>query len=231
MRTASAIQQAMAVSLALVLVSCGAAHAPAVGPAGPRDLARYVIVLEQQADGQVVHAWVPLKEFDLTKFQHALSAMRVRRNIVRVSSSDLNAYCEGRRAQCETDCLRSARPFAIGRRKYQDTRVQPWRIARGWWCPRSCMDAFDECTKGRGEWAEEYATEFDSIEPAIDWLKKHCAELVVGSVVVIAGVAFAVVAAGSGGAALVLAPLLVMAELSPEMLPGIQREGACDDHP
>jgi hypothetical protein len=190
-----------------------------------------VIVLKQQADGLVVHAWVPLKEFDLTKFQHAMRTRSVRRNIVRVSSSGLNAYCEGRRAQCETDCLRSARPFAIGRHKYQDTRVQPWRIARGWWCSRNCTKAFSECRMGRGEWAEEYAAEFDAIEPAIDWLKKHRTELVVGSVVVIAGVAFAVVVAGSGGAALVLAPLLTMAEISPEMLPGIQREGACDDHP
>ncbi|OJT27664.1 hypothetical protein BO221_03210 [Archangium sp. Cb G35] len=89
------------------------------------------------------------------------------------------------------------------------------------------MDAFVECTKGRGEWAEEYAAEFDAIEPAIDWLKNHREELVVGAVVVIAGVAFAVVAAGSGGAALVLAPLLVMAEISPGMLPEIQLEGAC----
>ena len=214
-------------SLALMLVSCSAARSAAVGPTGPRDLARYVIVLEQQADGQVVHAWIPLKEFDLAKLQHAMSTRNVRRNIVRVSSSDLNAYCEGRRAQCEMDCLRSGRPFSIDRRKYQDTRVQPWRIARGWWCPENCMDAFVECTKGRGEWAEEYAAEFDAIEPAIDWLKNHRTELVVGAVVVIAGVACAVVAAGSGGAALVLAPLLVMAEISPGMLPEIQLEGAC----
>ncbi|HEX5752616.1 MAG TPA: hypothetical protein VFZ09_40805 [Archangium sp.] len=186
-----------------------------------------MIVLEQQADGQVLHAWVPLQEFDLAKFQHTMRMRNVRRDIVRVSSSDLRAYCEGRRAQCEMDCLRSGRPFAIGRRKYQDTRVQPWRIARGWWCPENCMDAFVECTKGRGEWTEEYAAGFDAIEPAIDWLKKHRAELVVGSVVVIAGVSFAVVVAGSGGAVLVLAPLLVMAEISPGMLPEIQLGGAC----
>ncbi|WNG63072.1 hypothetical protein F0U59_43380 [Archangium gephyra] len=72
------------------------------------------------------------------------------------------------------------------------------------------MDAFVECTKGRGEWAEAYAAEFDAIEPAIDWLKNHRTELVVGSVVVIAGVTFA-----------------VMAEISPGMLPEIQLEGAC----
>ncbi|WP_245814623.1 hypothetical protein [Cystobacter ferrugineus] len=227
MRTVSVTQRAMAVSLAFVLVSCSAARPPVVGPTGPRDLARYVIVLERRADGQVEHAWIPLKEFDPTKFQHAMSTMNVRRDIVRVSSSGLNAYCEGRRAQCEQDCLKSGGPFAIGRRKYLDTRGQPWRIARGWWCPENCMDAFVECTKGRGEWAEEYAAEFDAVEPAIDWLKKHRMELAVGTVVVIAGVAFAVVVAGSGGAVLVLTPLLVMAERSPGMLSEIQLAEVC----
>jgi hypothetical protein len=227
MRAASVTQRAMAVSLAFLLVSCSAARAPAAGPTGPRDLARYVIVLEQQADGRVEHAWIPLKDFDLTKFQHAMSTMNVRRDIVRVSSSGLNAYCAGRYEQCMNDCLRSGRPFAIGRRKYMDTRAQPWRIARVRWCRENCMDALVECQKGRGEWAEEYAAEFDAIEPAIDWLKKHRTELAVGTVVVIAGVAFAVVVAGAGGAVLALAPLLVMAESSPGMLPEIQLAEAC----
>jgi hypothetical protein len=34
-----------------------------------------------------------MKESELTKFQHTTSAMNVRRDIVRVSSSGLNAYC------------------------------------------------------------------------------------------------------------------------------------------
>ncbi|MBN1205688.1 MAG: hypothetical protein JXB05_12285 [Myxococcaceae bacterium] len=78
------------------------------------------------------------------------------------------------------------------------------------------MEELIKCKKGRGEWAEQHA-EFDAIDPAIDWIKRHREELAVGAVVVIAGVAFAVVVAGSGGAALVLAPLLVMAENSPEV--------------
>jgi hypothetical protein len=89
------------------------------------------------------------------------------------------------------------------------------------------MEASIECKKGRGEWAEQYAAEFDAIAPAIDWLKKHRTELAVGTVVVIAGVAFAVVVAGSGGSALALAPLLIMAEISPEVPPEIQLAEAC----
>ncbi|WP_225414395.1 hypothetical protein [Stigmatella hybrida] len=72
-----------------------------------------------------------------------------------------------------------------------------------------------ECKKGRGEWAEEYAAEFDAVDPAVDWIKKHRTELAVGAVVVIAGVAFAVAAVGTGGVALALVPLLLVTEASP----------------
>jgi hypothetical protein len=72
-----------------------------------------------------------------------------------------------------------------------------------------------------------FAAEFDAIDPAIDWIKRHRTELVEGTVVVITGVAFAVVIAGSGGTALVLAPLLVMAERAPDMSSEIQLAEAC----
>ncbi|HYO66337.1 MAG TPA: hypothetical protein VEU33_09665 [Archangium sp.] len=205
----------MAVSLALILVSCLTARTPAAEPTGPLDLARHALVLEQKPDGQVAHLWIPLREFDLTKFQPTSSTVDVRRRIALASTSGLNAYCDGRHDQCVNNCLTSSSPFVIGHRRYMDTKARPWRIARSWWCPSNCMDAANECKKGRGEWAEQYAAEFDAIEPALDWLKKHRTELAVGTVVVIASVAFAVVAIGAGGTALVLAPLLLMTEITP----------------
>ena len=216
------MQRAMAVSLAFVLLSCSATRYSATGPTGPHDLAKYAIVFEQQPDGQMTHAWVPLKEFDLTRFQQILSTANARRDIVRVSSSSLNEYCDGRHDQCVTDCLKSSKPFVIGHRQYMDTQAQPWRIARNRWCPSNCMEEMIQCKKGRGEWADQYAAKFDSIDPAIDWITKHRTELAVGAVVVISGVAFAVVVAGSGGAALALAPLLVIADVSPGMRPEFQ---------
>ena len=52
-------------------------------------------------------------------------------------------------------------------------------------------------------------------EKAVDWLKRYRKEVLVGTVVVIAGVAFVVAVVGSGGAAMVLVPavLLVSNEL------------------
>lgn len=226
MRTASVARRTMAVSLAILLGSCNATRSSTTGPRNSRDLSKYAIVFDQQPDGQVTHAWIPLKEFDLSKFQQALSMVNTRPNIVRVSSSGLNEYCDGRHDQCVNDCLKSSRPFVIGGRKYMDTQAQPWRIARNWWCPGNCMEEMIRCKKGHGEWAEQYV-EFDAIDPAIDWIKKHRKELAVGAIVVIAGVAFAVAAVGSGGAALALAPLLVIAEISPEKPRANQLTEAC----
>ena len=221
-------QQAMAASLVFLLVSCSATRHSASGPTGPRELARYALLFEQQPDGQVTHAWIPLEEFKLTGFQRPLDTTPLHPAIVRVStSSGLDAYCDGRHDQCVKDCLRSSRPFAIGYRQYTDTRAQPWRIARSWWCPSTCMEALIECKKGRGEWAEEYAAEFDAIEPALDWIQKHRTELAVGTVVIIAGVAFAIAVAGSGEVVLVLVPVLLMAGSFPGIPPRNQRVEAC----
>lgn len=215
MNSASGTSRAITIGLVFLLVSCSATrHAEAQSPA-PQELARYAIVFEQQPDGHVAHTWIPLKEFKLANLPHSFSASSPRRNIVRVSSG-LSAYCDGRYDQCERDCLSSSKPFVIGHRKYMDTRAQPWRIARSWWCESNCLEARAECNKGRGEWAEQYVAEFDGIDPAIDWIKKHREELALGAVVIIAGVAFAVVVAGSGGAALALAPLLLIADVLPE---------------
>lgn len=204
-------------SLALLLVSCTATHHSAVGPTGPRDLPRYALVLEETPDGQVAHAWKPIENFDLTKFQRVQRAMRTPRGIVR-ASTDRGAYCEGRRKQCEVDCLASSRPIPVGHLQYPTYRG-PWRTNKGWWCEQSCMKLAEMCNRGMGEWAEEYAAEFDAIDPAVDWIKKHREEILVGTVIVIAGVAFAAAVAASAGGALILVPVVLLVEDSSDQAP------------
>jgi hypothetical protein len=53
------------------------------------------------------------------------------------------------------------------------------------------------------------ALQFPAVDGLVEWLKRHRRELVVGSVVVIAGVAFVVVSAGAG--LFVLAPVVLVA--------------------
>ncbi|HYO51245.1 hypothetical protein [Archangium sp.] len=216
MTTRTILQKLMASSLGLLLVSCSATRPMTQGPTGPLDLGRYALVIQEMPDGRVTHEWKPLKDFDLTKFQSTASAMSTYRGLVRVSSTGLEEYCEGRREQCEQDCLASSRPFQVGHWKYENIKSQPWRDAKWWWCPEHCMKQADMCKRGRGSWAEEYAAEFNAIEPAVDWIKTHHDEILAGTVIVIAGVAFvAAVAASSGGALLLLLPLVYVAESSP----------------
>jgi hypothetical protein len=49
----------------------------------------------------------------------------------------------------------------------------------------------------------------------MDWLKIHRKELVTGTIIVIAGVAFVAAVTGSGGGVLCLVPLLVVASTEP----------------
>ena len=160
-------------------------------------------------DQHQLHSWKPLENFDLTDFQQSLRAKSSPRGIVRVST-DRKAYCEGRRKQCETDCRASSKPFPVGHLRYPTYRG-PWRLNKGWWCQESCLTLEGMCNKGRGEWAEDYATEFDTSNSAVDWIKNHRAEILVGTVIVIAGVAFVAVAAAAAGA-LVLVPLVLLTE-------------------
>jgi hypothetical protein len=78
------------------------------------------------------------------------------------------------------------------------------------YCHDKCTRERDDCYRN----ARRRPHQFEAIDTAIDWVKRHRRELIVGSVIVIAGVVFVVVVVGSGGSATVLAPavLLVSAE-------------------
>lgn len=52
---------------------------------------------------------------------------------------------------------------------------------------------------------------FPAVDSAVHWLKRNHREILVGTVVVIAGVTFVVVVAGTGGAVLILAPAVLLA--------------------
>jgi len=210
MKTASAAEKVLATALAILLGSCGTTRHATAGPASARDLPRYALVVEQTADGRVAHTWRPIEALDRTNFQFSRNATIPLKGIVRVSA-DRQAYCEARRQQCESDCLASSKPIPVGHLRYPAYRG-PWRANKGWWCEQACIKLAEMCIRGMGEWAEESAAEFDAIEPAVDWVKNHREELLVGTVIVIVGVAFAVAVAASAGGALILVPLVLLAE-------------------
>ncbi len=62
-----------------------------------------------------------------------------------------------------------------------------------------------DCLKEQQALRSEKALHFSSIDRALEWLKEHKTEVAIGTIVVVAGVAFIVATGGTG--ALILAPL------------------------
>jgi hypothetical protein len=71
-------------------------------------------------------------------------------------------------------------------------------------CTTECLKEYMECVK-KMEKQEQQELEFNNIDSALSWLREHKTEVAVGTIGVVAGVAFVVATAGAG--ALVLTPL------------------------
>jgi hypothetical protein len=189
-------------SLIILLVSCSTPSHVGTGPSVPQDLSRYALVIEETADGQVIHSWVPASNFDLSRYAYRPSAGGAERRIVHASFS---RDCEEERDQCEEMCKASLK----GRNWSHASAGSKAEI-----CRRRCRPAYLDCSQLR-EQAD--AVKFPVTDKAVDWLKRHREEILLGTVIVIAGVAFTVVIVGSAGTALVLVPavLLVSSEVPP----------------
>lgn len=74
-------------------------------------------------------------------------------------------------------------------------------------CTTDCSKAYNECVDEQEEEARERTKklEFSRADQAVEWLRKNKAEVALGTIVIIAGVAFVITTGGSG--ALSLAPL------------------------
>ena len=209
MNVTSLPHRLMVSSLCLLLVSCSTTQHTLQHPAGPDELAKYVLLIEETPDGRVTHSWRPASSFDLTKYPYRASGLsNLDGRFVLVATH--TSHCVGRLNACIEMCTTSSRPIPIEGERYP-AYLGSWARNRGHWCQSTCTKFYQMCITGRGPWAEPSAREFTNMDSAVDWAKRHRNEILVGAVVVIAGVAFVAVVAGSGGGALVLAPLVVMA--------------------
>jgi hypothetical protein len=112
-----------------------------------------------------------------------------------VGGAGADAYCAELQRKCHTRCKRRA-PKYPGIEKgspYHDEL-----------CTTECLAVFMKCLEEQAE-LERQELEFSNIDAALDWLRRHKTEVALGTVVVVAGVAFVVATGGSG--ALILAPL------------------------
>ncbi|WP_157775000.1 hypothetical protein [Melittangium boletus] len=71
--------------------------------------------------------------------------------------------------------------------------------------PPKCLEEYLICLKLQGS----HALQFHAASDAVEWLRRNRTELLVGTMVIIAGVAFVTLSAGAG--AVVLAPMVLVA--------------------
>ena len=212
MKPVLAPRRLCAAVLCLLFASCTATRYPAPGPTSAQELARFVLVIEESPDGRVSHSWKPLEEFDLTNYPYHARHGGFAGRLVRVATS--TSHCDARQESCINLCTSSPRPIPIENDRYPSYRGS-WAKNRGRWCEETCTKYHQMCVKGRGPWAEQQTREFTRVDLAVAWLKSHRKEIVTGTVVVIAGVAFAAAVAGSGGSVLCFVPLLAVASADP----------------
>ncbi len=198
------LQRLLAPGIAILLASCSAPQHLKPVPSEAQDPARQVLVIEEAPNGQLTYSWVPATNFDLSRYPYGISQGSVTGSIVPAA---FNRNCEEERDQCEEMCKAS-----LTGRNWTHASVG----SKAQICRERCRPAYLDCSELR-ERAE--AVKFPTAEKAVDWLKRHRQEVLVGTVVVIAGVAFVVAVVGSGGGVLVLVPAVLLVSNEPPGTP------------
>jgi hypothetical protein len=183
--------------LCVLLVSCSATRH--ISPSSPEELARLVLVIKELPDGTVTHSWRRAEEFDLSQYSFLASVNRATRPIVTVAAG-WNRDCDEENRECIRECMSRPLPRGFGHVTSNGTRGGKLS-----YCSDRCWQPYRDCQ----ELERQRPQEFTAIEPALDWLKRHHKEVLVGSAIVIAGVAFIVISAGAG--VITLAPALLFA--------------------
>ncbi|HLL01224.1 MAG TPA: hypothetical protein VK539_11595 [Myxococcaceae bacterium] len=179
-----------------ILASCAASsHARVEGP----DLARSVLLIRELPDGQVVHHWRRAEDFDLSQYRHLSGATAAERTIVLAANRKRD--CDEENDECFRKCM--DRPLARG--FGHTTSGGRKRGGKEEFCIKECQQAYADCR----ELEKLKPQEFMAVDGALDWLKRNHKLVLVGSVVVIAGVAFVVISGGAG--LVILAPAVLLA--------------------
>jgi hypothetical protein len=109
------------------------------------------------------------------------------------------AYCAELQLRCHTQCMDRAPRYSSIKKGSADHRRD---------CTSLCLQEFMECVKKMDELErqeQKRELKFSEMDGALSWLREHKSEIAIGTVVVVAGVAFVVATGGAG--ALLLVPL------------------------
>jgi hypothetical protein len=186
----------VAASLGLLLASCSATRHTV--PADTGALSHFVLIIEELPDGRATHDWQRAEGIDVSQYRHGSRPHSAPGSIVLVSGRHRD--CDQELVDCHRECMK--RPVPPEYNQYEYNRGLGGRAD---YCNKQCMPSYLDCK----ELEKLRPQEFSAIDKAVEWLKRNRKTLLVGSTVVIAGVAFVVVSAGAG--AVMLAPVLLVA--------------------
>ncbi|CAM3338608.1 hypothetical protein G4177_21985 [Corallococcus sp. ZKHCc1 1396] len=188
-----------AVALCVWLSACGTTRA-AVAPA-PEELPRLVLLLREAPDGSFTQEWRPAQASELARYVQAEQGRR----IVRTARSVRD--CDAENRECIRECM--SRPLSSD---FSHVTSRGGLGGKERYCRGRCQQPYRDCV----ELERLRPQELSSTEAASDWARRNQRSILVGSVVMIAGVVFVVVSAGAG--LIVLAPALLLTEsfVSPE---------------
>jgi len=197
------LHRLLAVSLALGLASCSTTRSALSSPRS-EELNAFVLIIQEMSDGHVIHSWHRATEINLDQYHPSSSLPDTSGQIVLASRRPRD--CDEEHIACYRGCMKRRLPAQLGHIEYGSAR----HINH---CNRTCLDAYQDCLDSqRGR-----ALMLPGIDGAVDWLKRHRTELLVGTIIVVAGVTFVVASAGAG--VVILAPLALMASSSPACEP------------
>jgi len=174
----------------------------ATGSSSPavEELHRFVLVIQQSPNGHVTHSWRPVEEFDLSQFRLQPRAEKTAGRLV-LAVAARQRDCDEENRQCVSECMSTPIPRGFGHITTPDRKKGGKKV----YCERRCMQPYLDCKNAQGERIQEFST----AGKAVEWLRRYRQEIVVGGIVVIAGVAFVAVFSGGGG--LILVPALLLA--------------------
>ena len=193
MRSHACLRPFVASLLGAALLSCSTTS-PGADGIDVVDLGRSVLMIQELPDGRVIHTWHRAEEFNLSRYKQLSQAGRVPRRIVLTARWQRD--CDKENDECVDKCL--------GRPLPEEYNHITSRGAKAAYCRQQCQQAYDDCR----ELERLQPQKFTAVDDALDWLKRHRKEILVGSVIIIAGVAFVVVSAGTG--LVILAPALLL---------------------
>lgn len=183
----------IAALLGAALLSCSSTP-PGSSGVEVIDLARSVLMIRELPDGRIIHTWQRAEDVDLSRYKQLSQARRASRPIVLAAGWQRD--CDKENDECVDNCL--SRPLS------DEFNHITNRGAKAAYCRQQCRQAYDDCR----ELERLQPQKFTAVDDALDWLKRHRKEILVGSVITIAGVAFVVVSAGTG--LVILAPALLL---------------------